>query len=226
MRDCPNCNYPFRSVKVREYNKTSLINAGLTAPVLSLCACEMCGMMYVDGGQVDQAWFDWYYLNHYKTDDKPYSDARLKSLAKCVDDYLPLNRNPIVLDIGGTDGELMERLDKLDIVSHTLGVGDEASFRYYRAVILSHTLEHIYDVPAMFQRIRSALVPGGLLFIEVPIWLDYLDLNYDRHWQHTNKFRSIDLENILRENDFDIVFSDQIEDYREYHVWRIIGRMK
>ncbi len=222
MRDCPSCDYPFRSVLVAEYNKPSLLKYNLAGPVLSLCQCEMCGMMYVDGGQVDQAWFDNYYLKFYKTDDKPFSDARLESLAKCIDDYLD---DAFVLDIGGTDGELIKILSRMGAVALPSGVGDVERFSY-DAVILSHTLEHIYDVPAMFKRIKAALVSGGLLFIEVPIWLTYDDLTYDNHWQHINKFRSSDLENILKTNGFDVVLSERIADYREYNVWRIIGRMK
>lgn len=224
MRDCPSCDYPFRSVLVAEYNKPSLLKYNLAGPVLSLCQCEMCQMIYVDGGQVDQAWFDNYYLKFYKTDDKPFADARLESLARCVKGYFKNIQLATVLDIGGTDGELKKKLEALDLLCLASGVGDIDRFSF-DVVVLSHVLEHIYDVQAMMARVQMALVPGGLLFIEVPIWLTDDFAGYDNHWQHINKFTPGALENILKQNGFDVVVSEQIADYREYKVWRIIGRM-
>lgn len=40
--------------------------------------------------------------------------------------------------------------------------------RYYDAITLVHVLEHLRDPVAELQRLSSALVPGGELFIEVP----------------------------------------------------------
>lgn len=218
MRNCPTCNNPKNKIIEKEYNYTSKINGG-EIPLLSLFECTACGFHYLDGGKVDQAWFDWYYLNVYKTDDKPYSAARLDSLAECVDKNKCWN----VLDIGGVDGELMLKLQEYGIWVDVAGVGTKAADDYY-GVILSHTLEHIYDVPAMMERVKCSLVRGGLLFIEVPIHLDYSNLKYDMHWQHVNKFRPADLENLLSFNGFTVEVSQQLPDYREYQVWRIVGR--
>lgn len=216
MRNCPVCDSTKRSLIEKNYTHTSIINNGIEAG-LSRFECSVCGFHYLDG-EVNQEWFDWYYLNVYQTDDKQYSDARLDSLAECVSE----NRCGNVLDIGGKDGELMLRLQKYGIWVDVAGVGTNAA-KGYDAVILSHTLEHIYDIPAMMKRVRDALKPGGRLFIEIPIHLDYRDLNYDRHWQHVNKFRPMDIEFILATNGFIFDVSKQLPDYREYNVWRIVG---
>jgi hypothetical protein len=169
---------------------------------------------------LSQAWFDDYYLTKYQTDDKPYSDARLNSLAKCIAGYA----HSYVLDIGGMDGELQSRLNYAGLICDVAGVGDEAK-KEYGAVILSHTLEHIYDIGAMFERIDAALTVGGYLFIEVPIHLGYNEPQaYDWHFQHINKFRPEDIERLCTQKGFKIMESKQIEDYREYNVWRIVGR--
>jgi len=99
-------------------------------------------------------------------------------------------------------------------------------------VILSHTLEHIYDVSAMFERIKINLVQGGNLFIEVPIHPDpYLPpLEYDYGWQHINKFRVKDLEKLVVNNGFEVVESAALPNYvnelhnRLYHCWRVVTR--
>jgi SAM-dependent methyltransferase len=220
MRDCPVCKEPDAINKVEFYNATSVINSGGEAPSLSLLECEECHFHYVDGLEVDQSWFDHYYTTYYKTDDAPFSDARLSSLAACV----RAHGIHTVLDIGGMDFELMKRLIRNGVMGLAAGVYD-IPVEGFEAVILSHTLEHIYDVPAMFERIKAALVPGGLLFVEVPIWLNYDDLTYDNHWQHVNKLRPSDLKSIFKANGFDVILSTRIEDYREYKVWRIIGRL-
>lgn len=206
MRSCQICNGTGKRVILNHYGE------------LCLFECTSCGHWYVDG-LVDQAWFDEYYLTKYKTDDKPYSDERLASLAALIGSYMPKS----VLDIGGMDGELKQRLG---VACDVAGVGD-VSKKKYDGVILSHTLEHIYDIGAMFERIHGALKKKGHLFVEIPIHLydNYLPpKEYDYHWQHINKFRARDIEALFLRHGFTIELSEQLPDYREYNCWRIVGR--
>jgi hypothetical protein len=174
-------------------------------------------MMYLDG-EITQAWFDDYYLTQYSTDDKPYSDERLNSLAQEIASHDFVRS---VLDIGGTDGELVKRLPPR-VTGYVEGVEDKPMPRF-RSVVLSHTLEHIYDVPAMMHRVKTKLMSGGYVFIEVPVWTDYADLSYDCHWQHINKFRARDLEKLTGRH-FNILESKSLPDYREYHTWRLVAQ--
>jgi hypothetical protein len=210
MRNCQICNRNGKRVILNKYHDFE---------GMCLFECTKCGHRYIDGLHLSQAWFDDYYLTKYQTDDKPYSDARLNSLAECVKSYNPIN----ILDIGGMDGELQKRFSHYDNCD-IQGVGDKNKARY-EAVILSHTLEHIYDIGAMFERIDAALNDTGYLFIEVPVHLGYNDPKlYDLHFQHVNKFRPIDLERLCTQKGYEIVESKQIADYREYQVWRLVGR--
>ena len=204
MRSCPICSYPNKKLIEKEYSYSSPINGG-TIPALSLFECISCGFHYLDSQSVDQAWFDWYYVNVYKTDDEPYSDERLSSLARCVSQYAMVK----AIDIGGMDGQLQARLRDAGVFCDVIGVAGHIR-KAYNVAILSHTLEHIYDLPLMFERVKSALHIGGLLFIEVPI--------------HLNKFRPQDLEALLNSHGFAVVNSLQLPDYREYKVWRIVGQ--
>lgn len=202
MRDCPVCGSDERRLAVPDY-----IGAGLFV-------CE-CGMHYVDADHWSQEWFDYYYLVHYKTDDEPYSDARLNHLAGCVMSYDPRS----VLDIGGMDGELQKRIESFGVKCDVSGVKDDNQNKY-DIVVLSHTLEHIYDVPAMFSRILRNL--GSRLIIEIPVWLDYENLMYDYHWQHINKFTKHHLGNLLAEHGFQFKMTS-LPDYREYHCLRAVA---
>lgn len=219
MRNCPICNNNGKRVILNDYCGTSMVNAEVAS--VCLFECTTCGHRYIDALNLSQAWFDEYYLNRYKTDDKPYSDARLNSLADFINTFTRNKDN--VLDIGGTDGEL-QKLIKCNCV--TVGVGDKIRGGY-QLVVLSHTLEHIYDIPYMMERIKSNMLKKSLLVVEIPIHLydNYQEpTKYDYHWQHVNKFRPRDIESLFVRNGFKIEVSEQLPDYREYNCWRIVGR--
>lgn len=211
MRKCQICNHDGKRVILNDYHDFK---------GLCLFECTACGHRYVDGLQLSQAWFDNYYLTQYTTDDKPYSDARLASLTKCVTGYAPFT----VLDIGGMDGELQSRIQERGVSCYVSGVGN-IDTHVHEAVVISHTLEHIYDIGAMFERVHKTLKQGGHLFIEIPIHLEYqAPKAYDLHWQHINKFRPQDMERLLTQKGLTVMESKQLPDYREYQVWRIVGR--
>ncbi len=200
MRNCQICLHNGKKVIQNKYGQFCLFE------------CTRCGHRYVDALKLHQGWFDYYYLMEYKTDDKPYSDARLNALA----DFVAL-WSGMVLDIGGLDGELQSRLKSRGIQVAVAGVGD-----YYPSsdcVVLSHTLEHVYDVDAFLDMITCRL-----LVIEIPIHFGYVaPQEYDYHWQHVNKFSPIDIESLLRRKGYSVKVSEHIEDYRGYQVWRIAG---
>ena len=210
MRDCQICGAVSAKCIVPFY----------AGSLYRLYECGICGHRYVDSPALSQSALDRYYLEVYKTDDKPYSNERLNSLAACV-----ASRSMRVLDIGGTDGELQSRVNRIGTICDVVGVEITETGRY-DGVILSHTLEHIYDLKAMLDRVKTNLVDDGYLFIEVPIHSNpYLaPEEYDYHYQHINKFRVIDLERLVRENGFDVLVSEPLPDYREYHCHRLIGQ--
>lgn len=210
MRSCPVC----------QTARGDILENNYAGSKYELYGCVACGFRYVDSKDLSQSVLDKYYLEVYKTDDKPYSDKRLNSLAACV-----ASNSMRVLDIGGMDGELQSRLNKLGVLCDVSGVGDSAVGRY-DGVILSHTLEHIYDLKAMFDRVKANLIQGALLYIEVPIHSNpYLPpKEYDAHFQHINKFRVTDLIALIRKYDFEIVESIKLPDYREYNCWRVVAQ--
>ncbi len=211
MRACQICDSNGKRVILNDYEGTNFC----------LYECTHCGHHYVDASFLSQEWFDNFYLTQYTTDDKLYSGARLKNLAVFIATY----GVKTVLDIGGMDGELQAALHILDIKCNVVGVGGEVK-KKYDAVILSHTLEHIYDIGAMFERIRSAMKKKSRLIAEIPIHLydNYAEPRvYDFHFQHINKFRPRDIEALFIKHAFKIELSEQIEDYREYNCWRIVG---
>lgn len=205
MRHCQICGPSGKRVILNDYDNQPMC----------LFECTTCGHRYLDfqDKHRGQAWLDEYYRNVYRTDDAPYSAARLDSLA----DFIASQGINEIFDIGGMDGELQRRLAARGVNCIPLGVGFG---QIYTPCVLSHTLEHIYDIGELFARIQ-----GTTVIAEIPIHLEYVaPRDYDYHWQHINKFRPSDIERLFEQKGYNVSISTQIEDYREYKVWRIAGR--
>lgn len=184
---------------------------------MNLYECDACGHHYVDSAKLSQAWFDNFYLHNYHADDIDYSGDRYLNLA----DYVGQHAKE-VLDVGGTSGNLKEFFK--DFPYRAVGPADEITKS--ECIVLSHTLEHVYDVDTLMKRIVKALPRDGLLVIEVPVHIVYVSpKKYDYHWQHINKFRPLDLMELLMAHGFSIVEFCKLPNYREYQCWRIAGRL-
>lgn len=211
MRPCPVCQSARRDVIVADYSK----------PSWDLYKCASCHMLYADCAEATEQTMDWYYRHVYRTDDKPYSDDRLNSLADFV---LNMGLDVRILDIGGMDGELQARLKTRGFSCvDTSGPGDLMCTNY-GVIVLSHTLEHVYNLPGMMEKITEAITPLGWVVVEVPIWCDDDPLTYDYHWQHINKFRPGDLKRLFRRYGFHVAVAMTLPDYREYHTFRLAAQ--
>lgn len=220
MRTCPICDTSAHNLIMENYDGFSDINAEIK--LMLMFECDKCGHRYLDAEDVNQDWFDDYYLKRYRTDDAEYSNARLKNLAE----FIVKSGQTKILDIGGLDGELQAHLHKFDGVTCDVAGVERTNKKKYGLVVLSHTLEHVYDVPLMFERIRAALKKGGTLVVEIPIHIydNYLPPeSYDYRWQHLNKFRPRDIRNLFIRQGFSVDYSEQIADYRAWQCWRIAG---
>lgn len=201
MRNCQVCGHRGKKVIHNDYDSVTCC----------LFECTSCGHWYVDALDWSQDVLDKYYKTEYRTDDADKSDVRLNMLAEFIagiaDD---------VLDIGGMDGELQRRIKERGVKSVSVaGVGDV--IRPAECVVLSHTLEHIYNIGALFDRIQCQT-----LVIEGPVHYGYAPpLEYDYHWQHINKFRPNDLERIIAQKGFLMTTWQELDNYREYRVGRL-----
>jgi SAM-dependent methyltransferase len=98
-----------------------------------------------------------------------------------------LERFSSVLDFGGGDGRLMRDLvaaghrcftvdwsEKVVEGVNRLGttLEDLPAYTRFDAIVASHVVEHIAEPRAVLERLRDHLVPGGILYVEVPpeIW--------------------------------------------------------
>lgn len=209
MRSCQICGEPDKRLLFDKYDSQE---------GMGLFECDGCGHRYVDGDHLSQNWFDRYYTIHYHTTDGALANGRYRSLAA----YVKLHAGE-VLDVGGRNGTMHEHFSGFPY--RAVGIGDSFG-EGHECVMLSHTLEHVYDVTGFMKAIRKALKVDGLLVAEVPIHLHYRKpKEYDYHFQHVNKFRRMDLMSLFSDNQYSIVEFCQLPDFREYECWRIAGRL-
>ena len=206
MRSCPICESPKRELVIPKYN----------SPTWELFRCK-CGMLYVDSHDATEEKMNQFYLSNYQSSDGEPAAIRLDSLASFIRDVCL----PPMMDIGGEDNELAKRIALPIDIS-----GAGAVFtKQYATFILSHTLEHVYNVPGMMQKIKDYILPRGLVVIEVPIWKGDEDLHkYDYHHLHLNKFTPDKLEELFRKHGFSIELSGYLPRYIEYDCYRLLAR--
>jgi SAM-dependent methyltransferase len=166
----------------------------------------------------------------------PYDAARLAVTASDIARALP-SRAASILDAGCATGGLLTALRDhgftavagLDPSPRCAAACRERGFEAYvgsistasapahmpkfDCVVVSHVLEHVYDIPAFFTAARRLLAPGGYLYIETPDAARYDDYLYapfqEFNTEHINHFSARALENIARRFGFQPVLVEQ-----------------
>jgi hypothetical protein len=130
-----------------------------------------------------------------------------------------------VIDIGGNDASLVRRLPgavKVVVDPNAAGDGvvavrefiEDADLSDWKGdrklVVSSHTLEHIADPTAFFQKVASVCMHGDWLAIQVPsLEAMVRDARIDHiHHQHVNYFSRHSLGRMLAAHGFEIVRHD------------------
>ena len=166
----------------------------------------------------------------------PYDAARLAVTASDIARALP-SRAASILDAGCATGGLLTALRDhgftavagLDPSPRCAAACRERGFEAYvgsistasapahmpkfDCVVVSHVLEHVYDIPAFFTAARRLLAPGGYLYIETPDAARYDDYLYapfqEFNTEHINHFSARALGNAARRFGFQPVLVEQ-----------------
>jgi 2-polyprenyl-3-methyl-5-hydroxy-6-metoxy-1,4-benzoquinol methylase len=194
-----------------------------------IVVCSSCGFVYANT-TVRQADYDRFYTEHSKYEDvltgtggakSPFDWKRLQETALQIASFFQ-NTSTSILDVGCANGGMLKALKELGYetlcgidpspvcVKNTLQLGIEAhqgslflpfKENTYDCVILSHTLEHIEDVRGAINWIQEQLKANGVVYLETPDALRYIDYNYapfqDFNTEHINHFSLVCLENLM-----------------------------
>ena len=152
---------------------------------------------------------------------------RLEETAADLAGFIP-DRNAAILDVGCANGGLLKALrnrgyDNLlgldpsrSCVAHVQNQGIQAVIgglfspcaadspvprERFDGIILSHVLEHVYDLQRAIRNVRQWLKTGGVLYVEVPDASHYPDYfvvpYYYFDCEHINHFDEHSLENLI-----------------------------
>jgi len=164
MRYCCICNSNNDSkiidIKLNIPNEINLCN------ILSIYYCNNCYFYFNDNNNNNQEDYNLYYLkfNNYKN--------YVISLDKDENCYNFLKRNiepcKTILDFGCGNNELANKL-KNNFNVDTYDIGMPFPTKKYNCIILSHVLEHIYDINTFINSLEPLLIEdNGSIYIEVP----------------------------------------------------------
>lgn len=193
-RHCPVCRSAFGNLLHAQH---FLEVQGSPLPSrYDIVSCVQCSFVFADVN-ASQSDYDAYYagLSNYEDDQissgsglTDWDSRRLSATADEIERHL--SKDAHILDVGSAQGGLLrilsrrgfKRLSALE-PSKTCVAKLPAGIEAYvgqihdladtlnepvEAIVLSHVLEHIYDIEGAMENLTSSLAPGGLLYVEVP----------------------------------------------------------
>jgi SAM-dependent methyltransferase len=239
-RTCPVCDGT-RQQLLRDHRLAAIEGVSLHAGY-RVVACEACGMVYAD--QIpDQAAFDQYYRECSRYEDptrrgqpSPVDQCRFEAIAAELAAHLP-DPEVAIAEIGSSTGGLLAQLARLGYrrlqgvdPSAQCGVSAERVQGVkvaqgtifeplpgapHQVLLAVGVLEHIRDVNAALDNLGSALVPGGLLYLEVPDLEGFHHTNeapfQEFSTEHINFFTRGSLENLMARLGFQPAFGGVVQ---------------
>jgi 2-polyprenyl-3-methyl-5-hydroxy-6-metoxy-1,4-benzoquinol methylase len=203
--------------------------------------CRHCGFAYADPHATQQD-YDFFYSDWSKYDDAVTSTGsglstfdRERLMVTASDIARALPKHASILDAGCATGGLLDALRAVGFTSVTgldpsprcAAACRERGFKAYTGsigsaptdlpkfdcIVLSHVLEHVFDIPAFFAATQRMLVPGGHLYLETPDasrYADYLSAPFQEfNTEHINHFSARALKNTARRFGFSSVLVEQ-----------------
>jgi len=198
MRNCACCNTciknPISTINLSTLNDIILNNT------LNIFFCSQCNFYYTDSDNNQNDYDNYYKLfNNYKN-YVIYSDKDEKTFSYLKNKLQKYNIKNI-LDYGSGNGKLKELLSTtFNINEYDIGMPEDENS--YDCLILSHVLEHIYNINEFIIKISNNINQGGLLYIEVPNAEFYNELNnitplQEINIEHINFFSKFSLNKLL-----------------------------
>lgn len=230
--------------------------------------CTNCGFVFADtsANQViyDRFYAEMSKYENVQTasggGDKPYDSNRLNQTADDIERILSNNKSAKILDIGCGNGGLIQILKErgyknvvgLDpsetCVSTMRNKGIEAYHgglfskktieKTFDLVILSHVLEHIYDLSNAITNVKNYLKPNGLVYAETPNATKYPEYyivpNYYFDTEHINHFSKLHQQNLfesygyklIENNEKEIMVSEKQRYPAVFSVFQFVGIFK
>ncbi len=238
IRACPVCSGSVGDVlhhqQFADYDKSPLPTE------YDVVACVSCGFVYADTAAT-QSEYDLYYREFSKYEDENISsgvgqDWELERFATTANDIesLVADRKAEVLDLGCAHGGLLDELSQrgylnlsgMDHAASCVANINRKGFKGYLGgitdiprktkmnfdvVIMSHVLEHLYDLKSAISNCRLLLKDGGILYVETPDATKYPEYTIVPYYffdcEHINHFSIFSLRSLIQPYGFDFIKS-------------------
>jgi len=226
-RPCPACASTARTLLYRQ--KFSQLSEKSMLSGYDVVTCQACGCGYANAIP-PQSWFDAYYREMSKYEfaqrdgqESPFDEQRFHDISDLLARFAPSTETRF-FDFGSATGGLLHQLQKRGYLN-LLGLDPspacatlaeklygirvvapgpddepiaEAPFDF---IIFVGVLEHLAETGPILERLREALAPGGLIFVEVPDALGFADVPDAPYQQfsveHINFFSDVSLTRIM-----------------------------
>ena len=176
-----------------------IVPDGWTLPAKStVYECDRCRFTYYDNDATPIN-YDTYYQERYGYGVEGVDTTeRMAWTAKFISDHYGAHSR--ILDYGAEDPQLIDDLNARGFNAEMYAIGDPLPEGKFGCVILSHILEHVYDLPAVMSHVTGLLTDYGVVYCEVPNhaeWAGYHSPLLGFHQKHINHFRPHNLDTLF-----------------------------
>jgi len=205
-------------------------------PCLHIMYCETCNHNFnISEKSVNEDYIH-YYENmskyHHGAPDMK-EDGMYGKQISYINSFIKNCHIKKMLNYGSGNVSYENKFGDIVVDDYDIGLGNNSRDKY-DFIILSHVLEHVYELDTFFATLKQNLRPDGVVYIEIPNSEYYHCMNYDVPLQeinieHINFFSKYSLSKLMIINNFTPVSiiddTFNIKDGLPYHVMRGIFKL-
>ncbi|MCF7898665.1 MAG: class I SAM-dependent methyltransferase, partial [Candidatus Pacebacteria bacterium] len=229
LRNCPVCEC--KKGEVLHAQSFLLAESIFLPESYDVVSCVVCGFVFADTKAKQKDYDIYYQdsskyesgITSLGSGVTEHDHKRLEDTAKTISNFFP-NKSFSILDVGSANGGLLSEMKKLNYtslsgldpspacVSYMSEIGIEGVlgglftdnnnlYKKFDGVLLTHVLEHIYDVRVAIANVLNFLKDDGILYLEVPDSSKYKDFFISPFYffdiEHINHFDQDSLTNLF-----------------------------
>jgi len=165
MRSCAICNNTSKLKNILNLNLTTISHNYLNNQLI-VYNCTDCNHFFSDSGNNQNDYNNYYiHYNKYSNELVIPTDKDIRCYNYLFNNLKNINN---IIDYGCGNNILASLLKKTYNLVDIYDIGDKFPTNKYDLLILSHVLEHIYDIEQFINNINDLITPEGYLYIEVP----------------------------------------------------------
>jgi ubiquinone/menaquinone biosynthesis C-methylase UbiE len=205
MRNCPTCSKLTENLMQVKNINLSLVDDSILNNKLAVKYCKDCNFYFSDSGNTQEDYNNYYMkFNNYQKQN--YCEDKDTKCSEFICKNINKNEVKTILDYGAGNGILANLLKK-EFSVETFDIGMEPTDTKYDCLLLSHVLEHIYDLDSFLDEVSKNIKDGGLLYIEIPnadFYEEFINICplQEVNIEHINFFSKYALNKLLVSNGF------------------------